>query len=242
MNDGLRLAVGTCTVVPVRPPRTVDRKAGRDAMLWAPLVGVALGWVGGGVVWLGDKAFNSSYVAAASALAILAGLTRGMHLDGLADTADGLGSAKAAEKALDVMRRSDIGPFGVVTLVLTLLVQFACIAAAPWWGLAVAVPAGRLASTLGCVRGVPAARTDGLGATVAGSVPPAAYGAFLVVMVAYGVAIAGWFGLIAVLVSMGTAGLLLRRCVSRLGGITGDVLGALIEVATTAALIVLAAS
>ena len=60
---------------------------------------------------------------------MLALLTRGLHLDGLADTADGLGPLRDRERALQVMHQSDVGPFGVVTLVLTLLLQVACAAA-----------------------------------------------------------------------------------------------------------------
>ena len=63
------------------------------------------------------------------ALAALALLTRGLHLDGLADTADGLGPLRGRERALQVMHQSDVGPFGVATLVLTLLLQIACLAA-----------------------------------------------------------------------------------------------------------------
>ena len=61
-------------------------------------------------------------------MAALALLTRGLHLDGLADLADGLGSGQPAATALDIMRRSDIGPFGTVTLVLVLLTQVAALA------------------------------------------------------------------------------------------------------------------
>ena len=57
--------------------------------------------------------------------AVPAALTRGLHLDGLADTADGLGSAKPAEDALRIMKQSDIGPFGVITLLFVLLAQVA---------------------------------------------------------------------------------------------------------------------
>ncbi|NEC49139.1 adenosylcobinamide-GDP ribazoletransferase, partial [Actinospica acidiphila] len=59
-----------------------------------------------------------------------AALTRGLHLDGLADTADGLGSGRPAEDALRIMKQSDVGPFGVLTLVLVLLVQVAALAQA----------------------------------------------------------------------------------------------------------------
>nr|BFE88602.1 hypothetical protein GCM10020093_112030 [Planobispora longispora] len=109
------------------------------------------------------------------AVGTLALLTRALHLDGLADLADGLGSGRPAERALDIMKRSDIGPFGVVTLLLTLLAQVAALteAASAGYGppaLAAACVAGRLALTWACREGVPTARPGGLGATVAGTV------------------------------------------------------------------------
>ncbi|NEC37257.1 adenosylcobinamide-GDP ribazoletransferase, partial [Streptomyces rubrogriseus] len=69
-------------------------------------------------------------LAAVATAAVPAVLTRGLHLDGLADTADGLGSGKPAEDALRIMKQSDIGPFGVLTLLFTLLAQVAALAQA----------------------------------------------------------------------------------------------------------------
>ncbi|MYX73011.1 adenosylcobinamide-GDP ribazoletransferase, partial [Streptomyces sp. SID3915] len=66
-------------------------------------------------------------LAAVASVALPAALTRGLHLDGLADTADGLGSGKPAEDALRIMKQSDIGPFGVITLLFVLLAQVAAL-------------------------------------------------------------------------------------------------------------------
>nr|WP_068894480.1 adenosylcobinamide-GDP ribazoletransferase [Planomonospora sphaerica] len=235
------MAVGTLSVFPVRPG-TVDRRAGGRAMALAPLVGALLGGVAAVVLsaalWLGV----SPLLASVLAVGTLALLTRALHLDGLADLADGLGSGRPAEQALDVMKRSDIGPFGVVTLVLVLGVQVAALAEASAAGygpvaLVAACVTGRLAITWACREGVPAARPGGLGAMVAGTVRrgPA--------LAATALSLAGLAALkFTVLPPALTAGLLAawalrRRAVRRLGGITGDVLGALAETAAAAALL-----
>ena len=103
-------------MLPVRPPARVDRDVAGRAMLLAPLAGALLAVLAGGALWLLDRV-ASPLLAATLAVGLLALLTRGMHLDGLADTADGLGSRRPADGALEVMRRGDVGPFGVVTLV-----------------------------------------------------------------------------------------------------------------------------
>jgi adenosylcobinamide-GDP ribazoletransferase len=183
-------------------------------------------------------------LAAVLAVTALAMLTRGLHLDGLADLADGLGSRRPADQALAIMKRSDIGPFGVVTLVLTLAVQVAALAQAQALGrgalaVIIAVVAGRLALTWACRRGVPAARGSGLGALVAGTVHPVVPA----VLTAGALAAAAAFGLIFA-VAM-AAGLALSIAVTalavrRLGGITGDVLGALAELTAAVSLVVTA--
>ncbi|GGP78234.1 adenosylcobinamide-GDP ribazoletransferase [Streptosporangium pseudovulgare] len=256
--DGLRLAVGTLSVLPVRSPGVVDRRAAGVAMTAAPLVGALLGAIGAAVLaaalWAGVSPLPASVLAVGS----LALLTRGLHLDGLADLADGLGSGRPADRALEIMKRSDIGPFGVVTLVLTLLLQVTALEEAASAGLGpvslvTACAAGRLALTWACLPSVPPARPDGLGATVAGTVRRGAALAVTapvlagVTALAYGVAWRGpyavpwWWFAPAVLIGLLAAWALRRRAVRRLGGVTGDVLGALVEVAATAALLVCAA-
>jgi adenosylcobinamide-GDP ribazoletransferase len=243
--NGLRLAIGTLTVFPVRAPEVTRATAGR-AMVLAPLVALQL-WVPAGVVLEVDG--PSPLLAAALAVGLLALLTRGMHLDGLADTADGLGSGRPAEQALDVMRRGDVGPFGVVTLALVLLVQVVALAQLHVTGfglpgLAAALVVSRLALPLACSAGVPAARVDGLGATVAGSVSRtmALVAVLLAQAAVVGVVVVTGAPLqVLVLAPLGLlAGLAVTwRAVRRLGGVTGDVLGAAVEATFTAALVAL---
>ncbi|WP_242901848.1 adenosylcobinamide-GDP ribazoletransferase [Actinomadura terrae] len=249
MIAGLRLAVTLLTVVPL-PMRNVDRATARAAMLTAPAVGLVTGGGAALVLVAGDAAGLSPLLRAALAVAATAVLTRALHLDGLADLADGLGSGRPAAEALAIMKRSDIGPFGVVTLMLALLVQVAALASAPHAAVAVVVGAvaGRAALPWACRDAVPAARPGGLGSLVAGTV--STRNALLVTAVvvlgagAAGAAANGLGGALhtaaAVLVGLAAAMLLLRHAVRRLGGVTGDVLGALVEIAGTAALVTLA--
>lgn len=249
MIAGLRLAVTLLTIVPLGSERA-DRGTARSAMLLAPAVGLITGGAAALVLLAADLLNLGGLLAAVLAVAASAAATRALHLDGLADLADGLGSGRPAADALAIMKRSDIGPFGVVTLLLTLLVQVAALASAPHPAVAavVAAVAGRLALPWACRAGVPSARPGGLGALVAGTVPVRAAltvtGVVLVAATAAGTAAGGLGGAVhsaaAVLIGLAAALLLLRRAVRRLGGVTGDVLGALVEVAATAALVTLA--
>ncbi|MFJ6082125.1 adenosylcobinamide-GDP ribazoletransferase [Streptomyces sp. NPDC092369] len=250
--DGLRFAFGTLTALPVTVTRW-DRDAARAGMLCAPAAGLTVGAGAAlfGVLLLALGA--GAPLAAVASAAVPAVLTRGLHLDGLADTADGLGSGKPAEDALRIMKQSDIGPFGVITLVFVLLAQVAALAQAygDSWGrgalAAVASAAtARLALTLAARAGVPAARPEGLGAAVAGVVPvrgAAVAGVVVVALAAAGGALLGAYDVVrtavAVVVAVGGAELLLRHCTRRFGGVTGDVFGALAETAATLSLLVL---
>ncbi|GAB2774709.1 adenosylcobinamide-GDP ribazoletransferase [Amycolatopsis magusensis] len=248
IQDAIRMAVGTLTVVPVPAPRVIDARVARGAMLLAPLAVVPLAAAGALVTLLPLPALP----AAALALGVVALGSRGLHLDGLSDTADGLSASYDRERALSIMRKGDSGPSGVATLVIVLLVQCGALAGAISAGhgifaVVVAVLAGRVLLAIGCARGVPSARPEGLGATVAGSVPVLGAAVSVVLgsaLAAWGGTFAGlpwWQGLLAVFAAVCAGGLLLWRCVRRLGGITGDVLGACVETGVTAALLCLAA-
>ncbi|MGW7439796.1 adenosylcobinamide-GDP ribazoletransferase [Streptomyces sp. NPDC054849] len=251
--DGVRFAFGTLTVLPARITRW-DRPAARTGMACAPLAGLVVGLLAAvpGVLLL--LLGGGPLLAAAVTVAVPAALTRGLHLDGLADTADGLGSAKPADAALRIMKQSDIGPFGVVALLIVMLVQVAALSEvyADGWvrgalAAVVAAVTARLAMTLASRAGVPPARPEGLGAAVAGVVPRAVAVVVAVLTVAAAAAAALPLGLpaavrqaAAVLAGLLAAELLLRRCVRRFDGVTGDVFGALAEVSATTALVVLA--
>ena len=250
-----QLAIAMFTVVPV-PRRwhaaSPDRAPG--ALRWLPIVGAALGalaGLAGTAVLYRDRSL--SLLAAAVSVTALAVLSRGLHLDGLADTADGLGSRAEPARALEIMRRSDIGPFGVATVVLVLLLDVAAVAALPvhhgWTPLAaltLSAAAGRLAAVHAALPGARPARPGGFGALVAGRV---GYLPALLLTVAV---LGGGAGLAAAVhapvlawvlgpaAALALAWLARAHVCRRLGGITGDVFGALVELTTMLTLVALA--
>jgi adenosylcobinamide-GDP ribazoletransferase len=241
LGAGLRLAVTTLTVLPVRGGR-IDRQTAAVAMTAAPAVGALLGLLLGGLGWALRSADAPALVTGGVLVAAAALLTRGMHLDGLADTVDALGSYRRGAAALEIMKKPDIGPFGVAAIAVTLLIQAAAVAGLSVAAVVVAYAAGRLAITLTSRRGLPAARPQGLGAMVAETVPvPVAALAAIIVAVAAAFAVPGrwWQGPAAVAASAIVVLALTHHAVRRFGGVTGDVLGAMTEVATTIALVLL---
>jgi adenosylcobinamide-GDP ribazoletransferase len=244
---GLRLSITLLTAVPAGRPSTEapTRSQARAAMYWAPAIGLAIGAIAAGVLLLATKVGHTgSLLGAVLSVTTLAALTRALHLDGLADLADGLGSRKPADQALEIMKRSDIGPFGVVTLVLVLLVQVSALARADQLGrgpvaVAAAAVGARLAIMLACRRTVKPARPGGLGALVAGTINP--WLALLAVAAALAASAAfGWIYPTAIAIGLAVSVAVCALAVRRLGGITGDVLGGLAEITAAICLLVMA--
>lgn len=250
LRDSWRLAVGTLTVLPVATPRRVDTDVTRAAMLVAPLAVVPLGAAVAGVGLFGDYAGLPALVTAVLAVATLALGSRAFHLDGLSDTVDGLTASYERERSLEVMKGGTAGPAGVVGLVVVLGLQIASCAGlfaseggAVLAGVAVVV--SRAALPLCCARGIPSARPDGLGGTYAGSVPR--IGALIVwtvttaalVVACMAAGLPWWRGILAAGVALVVLTLLLRRTYRRLGGVTGDVFGAAVELSLAALLVAL---
>lgn len=220
MTDGWRLATGTLTALPVRAPSMVDRATARSAMLLSPLAVVPLGALVTGVVWLGGLVPVPSLAVAVVAVGLLAAGSRALHWDGLSDVADGLTASYDRERSLQVMRSGTSGPAGTVALVVVLLLQAAALSAyvGSWQGALLAgllVCLSRCALWIVCCERVPPARPDGLGHVYTRTVP--------VVVAVLGGLLLSVVGGLAVL-------WLVRRAVARFGGVTGDVMGAAIEV------------
>ena len=263
MPDGLRLALTMLSIAPLRGPEQLGRRQAGIAIGLAPAVGGLIG-LAAAILLIAMRelapATSPPLLACTLAIGALAVLTRGLHLDGLCDTVDGLASYRPAREALAVMRRSDLGPSGLVAVVLCLAIQVSALLHSVRDGrgtlsLLLAVVTARIAVAAACTPVTPAACASGLGALVAGSVPrpvPVVWAALVAAAAAgYGALdTAGTGGvvvvdavrpLLALSVGLLAARLLRRHVIRRLGGITGDVLGAIIEVTTTVVLVVMSA-
>ena len=248
MPDGLRLALTTLTVLPFRRPGPLDRLARGRGRALAPLLGILLALVAGTAAYLVRVLGGGDLLAAVVALAILAALTRGMHLEGLARLADG------PAKGHDPTTAAPLGPRGTVALVLLLLLQAAALArgyvdhrgtaclvlaVATGW-LAAAWAGGGPAATTGSR--APGAGTSGQRALLRWTAGLALVAAAYAAVDPHGESV----GLellrttAALAVGLGTGRLLLLHAVRPGDGMKGDQLGALVEVSTAAALLVLA--
>jgi adenosylcobinamide-GDP ribazoletransferase len=247
MLDGLKLAFGTLTAIPVSAPARIDRAVAGRAMTLAPITQLPLAGVLLLVGWVVRDVLVPPLVAAAVALVAVTLATRGMHLDGLADTADGLSASYDRDKSLDVMRRGNIGPSGVAAVVLTLLVDAAALTSllTTTGGVVLAclsLFASRHLLAWACSVGVPSARPEGLGATVAGTVQRGVAGlGFLLLLGVSALAThlwgsTWWEGTVVPGFAAVGGVAVIHRATRRFGGITGDVLGAVIEVSFAAAL------
>ena len=252
--DAARLAVGTLTAVPVRPPVVVDRRRARAAMVLAPVAVLPLGLVAFAVGAAGHWLDLSPLVTALLAVGGVILGNRALHLDGLSDTVDGLAASYDPARSLTVMKSGTSGPAGVVAVVLVVGLQVAALAVVlslpGWWQAATlagtAVCASRAALVVCCMQGVHAARPDGLGRTYADTVPRSVVVALWLVTAAV-LAGAGtwagvpwWQGALAAVVAVVVVSGLVARTTRRFGGVTGDVFGAATELALAAVLVVLA--
>jgi len=229
-------AVAFLTIVPVgRAVALGPADVARGAAFF-PLVGAGVGAAVGAVA-VGLAGPLPALAAAALAVATGAVLTGAMHLDALADTADALG-ARSRAAALQIMRDPRTGSFGAVALTLDLLAKASALATGGVVLPALVAGAASRATAPALALALPAARTDGSGAELVSRSGPTAAVIAAALALAVGVAAAGRTGLAVcatAVVGAAAVGLVARL---RFGGVTGDVLGAAVELAETAGLLV----
>lgn len=243
----LLATVAWMTVLPVPgsvQPSPVTRADGARIIALVPVAGAVVGAVVVAVAWAAHGAGLPTVLVGALAVGAATLVTRGMHLDGFADCVDGLGSYGPPERAREIMRQGTVGPFGAAALALLLIAEAAAVGALAerglWLAIGVAVGAARVAAVLGCRKGWAPSNPDGFGALTAGTQGLAAQGCWLVAALALAVpTVPGppWQGPLAVAAGLLVAALAMRHCVRRFGGMSGDVLGFGIELATVTALV-----
>jgi adenosylcobinamide-GDP ribazoletransferase len=234
--QSLRIAFGLMTTLPVRLPENWSVGDSGRASVWYPFVGLFIGaltWL----AWRGALFVFPSFVAGMIALVVWVVLTGGLHLDGLADCCDGLFVSAGKERRLEIMKDPHTGAFGVIGLILVLLLKAAALVSftsASGFGILLAaslarwciLPAGWL----------PLARPSGMGADFAEGFRRSyiLWGAIIPLAIAV---LLGLRGVLSALAGIGAAGLVLWLAKSRIGGVTGDVFGMIVEIVETVVLL-----
>lgn len=232
----MRAAFGFLTSIPAAVPPT------SRTLAWFPLVGLVLGTATGGVWWAASEMWPPLVAAVVVVAADLA-LTGMLHVDGLADTADGLLVHGADPgRRLEIMRAPDVGAYGAAVVALVLVARVAGLAAtAP----SVLLVAGVWAASRSLMALVPAlvpyARTDGLASSLLGAPRPVLALGGIVAGGALAAVAVGPPGALAVVTLVAAGGVVVVAARRHVGGFTGDVLGAAGVVGETTALLVLAA-
>lgn len=231
MIGALRAAVGFLTRIPAGSAPIAGPALDR-AGAWFPLVGALVGGIGLAVWWAADTLAGSLVAAVAAVLATVI-VTGALHEDGLADTADGLWGGATRERRLEIMRDSRLGTYGALALAGDLLLRVALLASAGagssgFADVARILLAGHVAgraAPLVLVAWLPPARTDGQGLRLGRlGVVDSVAAALSVLLVA--VLVAGRWAPVVLAAALVPVLGLRRAARRRVGGVTGDVLGA----------------
>jgi len=239
---GLVAAARYLTIVPIPGAGPGRANAFGNAAVWFPVVGLGLGVVLVGVDRMTGLVFPSLLAALLTVTAWKL-VTGGLHLDGLADSLDGLAGGDPAHR-LAIMRDSRIGAFGAMGLILVLLLEIVAVSELPP-GLRertlLVVPVIARATPPLLVRLFPPARSEGSGAAFSASVKWWAVPVALVIALAVTLAALQGLGALVFVLSVASAVAVAWFIVTRVSGITGDVLGAAIEVGELAGLLTVSA-
>ena len=222
------------TTLPIRLPADWSAGDSGRASVWYPLVGLVIGaitWL----AWDGANRVFPPWVASILTLIVWVLLTGGLHLDGLADCCDGLLASTSVERRLEIMKDPRVGAFGVIGLILVLMLKAAALTSAPNPGILLAASLARWCILPAAL--IPLARPSGMGADFAAGFRHSfmVWGAIIPLAIAI---LLGFRGALAALAGLSAATLILSLARSRIGGVTGDVFGMVVEIVETVVLIV----
>ena len=225
------------TTLPVRLPDDWSAGDSGRAAVWYPLVGLVIGaltWL----AWKGAMLLFPPLVTGVITLVVWVTLTGGLHLDGLADCCDGLLASTSVERRLEIMKDPHVGAFGVIGLILVLLLKAAALASltsVSSFGMLLAASLARWCILLAGL--FPLARPSGMGADFVAGFRRSfiLWGAIVPLAIAI---LPGTRGILSALAGVVTAALILWFAKSRIGGVTGDVFGMVVEVVEVVGLLV----
>ncbi len=215
----------------IRVPAWVGHAPQRltGAVRYFPAVGLVVGASGAAVLWLTSQVLPAPLPAILST-AVTVLMTGAIHEDGLADTCDGLGGGATRERALEIMKDPRIGVFGTIALILVLLLKIATLSLMPLWTALAALVAAHAFSRFCAVLMVFAGTYVGSAErSRAAPVVERVKVVDVIVAAVFGLpalALCGVGAIAAIIVALALLGLLFRWCVRRIGGYTGDTLGA----------------
>lgn len=231
--QAILIALQFLTIIPVRPD--YERTPLHASLPWYPLIGFLIGLLLAGLSGL--LADTAPAIAASLLLLFWVVLTGALHLDGLADTADAwVGGLGDRERTLVIMKDPCCGPVGVTALILVLLLKFSALQLLlqhAVWSVLVWIPVFARTAVMLFLAYVPYVRVGGLGEALTDSSAQWWIILSLLLVVSVVVVFAGWTGVTLILLSAVVFALLYKLFMQRLQGVTGDMLGATIEVMET---------
>ena len=233
------VALQFLTRIPIHLKKVSTEKEIAQSLLYYPVVGLLIGFL---LFSVNVALFETSDLLRASIVLIIwVAITGALHLDGLADSADALvGGFGDKEKTLSIMKDPCCGPVGVVTLVLTLLLKFALIASLieDTALLLILAPCFARTSVLWSFNTTPYVRKNGFGSAMEEYFPHQPARIVMILMVSGAVVLYGWVGVILTISILIILYYLKRIMMTRIGGMTGDTLGAQIEILEPSVLLI----
>ncbi|MCG8383636.1 MAG: adenosylcobinamide-GDP ribazoletransferase [Gammaproteobacteria bacterium] len=238
MPTPLLIALQLLTRLPVRTQYPSAKHTGYS-LLYYPLIGLFIG----ALLCLVSVVLptQNTFLLAAIILLVWTLITGGLHLDGLADSADAwIGGFGDREKTLRIMKDPACGPMAVGVLVLTLLIKFSALQVALEQSVLIAVlisPIIARAAVIALYLTTPYAKDEGMGLLLIENLPKKPAGAVLVITAGLCLLGSGALALMMLITAIATFWLLRKLMCTRIGGVTGDTTGALIEITETTTLV-----